>query len=69
MGEWLLHGHTHTDMKVLENCIHVGLDVWDLQPVYVDDIAALMTPAPSTTSPGSATTSCTACCSRSSRTG
>lgn len=38
-GEWLLHGHLHTDRKITSGTeIHVGLDSWDLSPVSADKI-------------------------------
>lgn len=50
LGEWLLHGHTHGTEKVSRyrhpwagvREIHVGLDAWDLAPVPVATIAALI---------------------------
>jgi calcineurin-like phosphoesterase family protein len=42
-GAWLLHGHTHNaDQRLHGKQIHVGLDAWDLQPVHVDTVAALV---------------------------
>lgn len=50
LGEWLLHGHTHGTEKVSRyrhpwagvREIHVGLDAWELTPVPVATIAALI---------------------------
>lgn len=41
---WLLHGHTHSLEAIdYERCqIHVGLDAWDLRPVPLEEIAALV---------------------------
>ena len=52
-GRWLLHGHTHGTEKVtltqtvpgwpyVSREIHVGVDAWDLTPVPLDTIAALI---------------------------
>jgi calcineurin-like phosphoesterase family protein len=38
MGEWLLHGHTHTSVRVNGKSIHVGVDAWGLAPVHLQDI-------------------------------
>ncbi|MEV5646919.1 metallophosphoesterase family protein [Nocardia sp. NPDC052254] len=32
-GRWLLHGHTHSPVRVRGRSIHVGLDAHDLAPV------------------------------------
>jgi len=43
LPQWLLHGHTHLNVRrtgIRE--IHVGVDAWDLYPVAIDEIAALM---------------------------
>jgi len=50
LGAWLIHGHTHGTEKVTyyghpwagSREIHVGLDAWDLTPVHVDTVAALI---------------------------
>lgn len=53
LGEWLLHGHTHGPERVTvtegSREIHVGVDAWDLTPVSVAQVAALM----AATRPGS----------------
>lgn len=42
-GRWLLHGHTHQAEQRREGKeIHVGVDAWELAPVSLDTIAALM---------------------------
>lgn len=34
LGEWLLHGHTHSTGRIsATRSLHVGLDAWDLRPV------------------------------------
>lgn len=32
-GEWLLHGHTHSDVKQRGKMIHIGVDAWNYSPV------------------------------------
>lgn len=41
---WLLHGHTHSleAVDLERRQLHVGLDAWDLSPVPLDQIAALI---------------------------
>jgi calcineurin-like phosphoesterase family protein len=49
-GKWLIHGHMHTKERVTVDYrpfpttheVHVGVDAWDLAPVNLDTIAALM---------------------------
>lgn len=41
-GQFLLHGHTHSDQKRRGRMIHVGLDAWDLSPVPVHVVEQLM---------------------------
>lgn len=41
-GLWLLHGHTHGTERREGTEIHVGLDAWDMKPVPVHTIEALM---------------------------
>jgi calcineurin-like phosphoesterase family protein len=42
-GQWLLHGHTHNaNQRLHGKQIHVGLDAWEMKPVNLDTIAALM---------------------------
>jgi len=50
LGEWLLHGHTHSDQKTWASeeysgshrQIHVGVDAWDYTPVAMDTIAEII---------------------------
>jgi calcineurin-like phosphoesterase family protein len=42
MGSWLLHGHTHSRVRSHGRSIHVGVDAWDLKPVSVNAIAAIV---------------------------
>lgn len=39
IGQFLLHGHTHSETKVRGRQIHVGLDAHDLRPVTRDWVA------------------------------
>lgn len=42
-GEWLIHGHTHSHLRVDgPRSVHVGLDAWGLRPVSEGEIAALI---------------------------
>jgi len=43
MGEWLLHGHTHSDQKLSGRQVHVGVDAWALAPVTLGEIGTLIT--------------------------
>lgn len=36
IGEFLLHGHTHSKIKHQKNMIHVGADAWGFSPVSKD---------------------------------
>lgn len=38
MGEWLLHGHTHTAEKIRGKMIHVGVDAHNFTPVSMEKI-------------------------------
>lgn len=42
-GELLVHGHVHTLWKERERQLNVGVDVWDMKPVHIDEIAAWVT--------------------------
>lgn len=42
VGGWLIHGHTHSDVKVIGRQIHVGVDAWDLRPASEDEIAQII---------------------------
>jgi calcineurin-like phosphoesterase family protein len=38
LGEFLLHGHTHSKERVTSpREVHVGLDAWSLEPVMLDE--------------------------------
>ena len=41
-GAWLLHGHTHGPERLHGREIHVGVDAWDLAPVPLDTVIALV---------------------------
>lgn len=42
-GNWLIHGHTHSAEKRSEpRGIHIGLDAWDLCPVPLGAVEALI---------------------------
>lgn len=41
-GAWLLHGHIHSQKKVSDRSIHVGLDAWNLAPVSINTIARII---------------------------
>lgn len=40
-GRWLLHGHTHSRVRVSGRQIHVGVDTWG-RPVHADEIAEII---------------------------
>jgi calcineurin-like phosphoesterase family protein len=43
LGEWLVHGHTHSRLRVDgPRSVHVGLDAWGLRPVSEGEVAALI---------------------------
>lgn len=45
MGEWLLHGHTHSSKAydpAAPRSIHVGVDAWSLTPVPLDAIERII---------------------------
>jgi calcineurin-like phosphoesterase family protein len=42
LGEWLLHGHVHSQEKIRGKMIHVGVDAWEFAPVPQDEIVKLM---------------------------
>ena len=45
-GEWLLHGHTHEDVKrTSAREIHVGVDAWNLAPVSIQEIESIINAA------------------------
>lgn len=41
-GDWLLHGHTHSPVKVRGKSIHVGVDAWDYRPVSQTEILQII---------------------------
>jgi calcineurin-like phosphoesterase family protein len=41
-GNYLLHGHTHTNKKINGRAVHVGLDAWDCKPVSATEILELI---------------------------
>ena len=41
-GYFLLHGHTHSKIKILGKQIHVGVDAWNCKPVSQKQILELM---------------------------
>lgn len=41
-GLVLLHGHTHSDVRIRGRQIHVGMDAWNFQPVPIEDIVQLL---------------------------
>lgn len=41
-GEILLHGHTHSPIKIYGNQIHVGVDAWNYYPVSIKQIEELI---------------------------
>jgi calcineurin-like phosphoesterase family protein len=44
-GEFLIHGHTHSKKKIIDNMIHVGVDAWNFYPVSSGEIESLMNKA------------------------
>lgn len=41
-GNWLLHGHVHTNWKVLDKMINVGVDQWAYAPVSEQELIDLI---------------------------
>ena len=41
-GEALIHGHTHKPERRLNNMVHIGVDAWDLFPVPLAEVEALV---------------------------
>lgn len=41
-GKWILHGHVHQHFKIKRKQINVGVDVWDMKPVSIDQIEELI---------------------------
>lgn len=42
LGDWLLHGHTHGTERRHGREIHIGLDAWNLAPVDINTVTALI---------------------------
>lgn len=38
----LLHGHTHSTQRLVDDHLHVGVDAWDYGPVSEDELVALL---------------------------
>ena len=45
-GRWLICGHVHEKWRQLGRMINVGVDVWAMQPVNLDTLAALVGAGP-----------------------
>jgi calcineurin-like phosphoesterase family protein len=41
-GEVLIHGHTHSDKRLHENMVHVGVDAWSYAPASIAEVAELV---------------------------
>jgi calcineurin-like phosphoesterase family protein len=41
-GQFLIHGHTHSNHKINGKAIHVGVDAWKYKPVNIEDIRKLI---------------------------
>ena len=41
-GQWLVHGHVHEAWQVNGRQINVGVDVWDFEPVSLEQIQYIM---------------------------
>lgn len=41
-GQFLLHGHTHSQYRCIGRQIHVGVDAWNYKPVNIQEIANLI---------------------------
>lgn len=41
-GRWLLCGHVHEKWKLKDKMINVGVDVWDMKPVHIDEIKKII---------------------------
>lgn len=40
--EYLIHGHTHSNVKKDGRAIHVGVDAWDYAPATYDEVGELL---------------------------
>jgi calcineurin-like phosphoesterase family protein len=43
VGQWLIHGHTHSHEVLRGRQIHVGVDAWDMRPVSETQIEEIIT--------------------------
>jgi calcineurin-like phosphoesterase family protein len=43
LGQYHIHGHTHSTEQFTENQIHVGVDAWDYKPVSISTIGNYIT--------------------------
>lgn len=41
-GRWLLCGHVHEKWKTKGKMINVGVDVWDMKPVSIDEVSKII---------------------------
>lgn len=41
-GRWLLCGHVHEKWKIKGRMINVGVDVWDMKPVSIEEIKKII---------------------------
>lgn len=42
VGQWLIHGHTHSNERVRDRQIHVGVDAWGMRPVPESQIEEII---------------------------
>jgi len=40
VGQWAIHGHTHSSLKFNGRQIHVGVDAWGYRPVSIKTITS-----------------------------
>lgn len=52
-GQVLIHGHTHSKVRRVNNQIHVGVDAWEYGPVSKTDVASLVMEWLASRAPGS----------------
>src|ERR1051325_7327680 len=48
-GRWLICGHVHQTWRVVGRMINVGVDVWDMKPVSIEEISKIICSQSSTT--------------------
>ncbi len=41
-SEALIHGHIHENIKLHKNCVHVGVDGWNMFPARYEEVEALI---------------------------